>query len=498
MSLLGRGPARAFTQGSFRRRTTIPRPRTLTTQASSPASTAKTALYAGAFAVSAGLFTVYYMDCRSAIHRYILTPLVRSTLDVEAGHKLAVKVLKYGVSPKDQVKDDPVLVGEIWGQEVNNPVGLAAGFDKDGEAIDGLFNLGFSWVEIGSVTPKPQEGNPKPRMFRLEEDDAVINRYGFPSQGHTYVLSRLQERSFEGQESEQASLRHGDLLAVNLGKNKDSPADSIDDFVRGVKTFGPYSDVLVINVSSPNTPGLRGLQNRDSLETLLRGAVKARDELPPSQITHKRPKLLVKLAPDLDELQLVEIADVIQQTKVDGVILSNTTIQRPNHLINANKHEVGGLSGPPVKPYALKALKTLRANLPASIPIIGCGGISSGQDALEFARAGATLVQLYTRFGYEGAGTARRIKDELVVELRKEGKTWKQVVAESVDKTSLKHSPLNDEVKLVESAVSQLIKEAEHLKALLGKLGEKIEKEAPLPPDHSIELGEAQASVLQT
>jgi dihydroorotate dehydrogenase len=237
--------------------------------------------------------------------------------------------------------------------------------------------------------------------------------------------------------------------------------------------------------------------------------------LKPSTITGKQPKLLVKLAPDLDELQLVEIADVIQQTKVDGVILSNTTIQRPNHLINgmshfttdrmpphraspANKHEVGGLSGPPVKPYALKALKTLRANLPASIPIIGCGGISSGQDALEFAKAGASLVQLYTRFGYEGAGTARRIKDELVAELKKEGKTWKQIVAESINTTSLQQSHLNGGLNFAETTVSQLIKEAEHLKGLLSKLGEKIEREAPLPSDHSIELGEAQASVLQT
>ena len=159
---------------------------------------------------------------------------------------------------------------------------------------------------------------------------------------------------------------------------------------------------------------------------------------------------------------------------------------------------MGGLSGPPVKPYALKALKTLRANLPASVPIIGCGGISSGQDALEFARAGATLVQLYTSFGYEGVGTARRIKDEIVAELKKEGKTWKQIVAESVDRSSLQRSPLHDEVKVGEAAISQLIQEAEHLKGLLEKLGDKIEKEANLPSNHSIELGEAQASVLQT
>ncbi|KAG2011750.1 dihydroorotate dehydrogenase [Coprinopsis cinerea AmutBmut pab1-1] len=336
MTLLHRGTLRLAAQRSGKWRAASQTFRSASTKASStPGATLRTVAYAGVFAVSAGLFSIYYFDSRSAIHRYVLTPVLRNVCDAEAGHKLAVKALKYGLAAKDRVEDDPILRGEIWGQEVNNPVGVAAGFDKDGEAIDGLFDLGFSWVEIGSVTPKPQPGNPKPRVFRLEEDQAIINRYGFPSQGHSYVLSRLQERlpPYEPQ-AEQASLRKGDILAVNLGKNKESPADSIDDFVKGVNTFGPYSDVLVINVSSPNTPGLRGLQNRDSLEELLQGVTKARDALAPSPITSKRPKLLLKLAPDLNESQLVEIAEVIRQSKIDGVIVSNTTIQRPKHLIN--------------------------------------------------------------------------------------------------------------------------------------------------------------------
>ncbi|TEB36652.1 dihydroorotate dehydrogenase [Coprinellus micaceus] len=438
-------------------------------------SSARNLLYGAAFAAGLGLFSIYYLDSRSALHRYILTPTLRALVDAETGHKIAVKALKYGVAAKDEGEDDAVIHSEIWGEAVDNPIGMAAGFDKDGEAIDGLFDLGFSWVEIGSVTPKPQAGNPKPRVFRLEEDNAIINRYGFPSQGAAFVLQRLRERLPSwGTTPERASLRPGDILAVNLGKNKDSPADSIEDFVSGVKTFGPLSDVLVINVSSPNTPGLRGLQNKDHLEVLLAGVRKARDELPPSPITSRQPKLVLKLAPDLDEDQLIDIADVVQKAKIDGVIVSNTTIQRPKHLISANKQEVGGLSGTPVKPYSLKALKTLRQHLPASIPLIGCGGISTGADALEFAKAGASLVQLYTSFGYEGVGAPRRIKDELVDELKKEGKTWSQVVNEALNELSAKPSPLNEPVKKGEEAAEQLVKEAEYLKELLAGAGKEV------------------------
>jgi len=350
-------------------------------------------------------------------------------------------------------------------------------------------------VEIGSVTPKPQQGNPKPRMFRLEEDKAVINRYGFPSQGHAFMLSRLKERLPNWEiEFEHASLRPGDLLAVNLGKNKDSPADSIDDFIAGVKTFGPYSDVLVVNVSSPNTPGLRGLQNKEHLEGLLKGVTEARDELKPSHITAKKPKLILKLAPDLDEAQLIDIADLVQKANLDGVIVSNTTIQRPKHLVSSEKTEIGGLSGPPVKPYSLKALKTLRQHLPASIPLIGCGGISSGADALEFAKAGASLIQIYTSFGYDGVGTCRRIKDELVEELKKEGKTWKQVVDESVNSLAAKPSPLLEDIKTGEDAVHQLVNEAKFLKEMLEEVGHKMEGKKEVP--HSIEEAEVQASVV--
>ncbi|KAF8225528.1 hypothetical protein L208DRAFT_1408350 [Tricholoma matsutake] len=432
-------------------------------------------LYATAFLLSTGLFTVYYFDARSALHRYFLTPLLRHTLDAEIGHKVAVKVLKSGLGPRDPLPDDQRLEFKLWEQVLSNPVGLAAGFDKDGEAVDGLFNLGFSWVEIGSVTPKPQPGNPRPRVFHLSEDSGLINRYGFPSQGHTSMLSRLRARipAFQS-EHESAALRPGSVLAVNLGKNKESPPDSIDDFVAGVRTFGPYSDVLVVNVSSPNTPGLRGLQNRELLGQLLAGVTKARDQLPTSEITARKPRLVLKIAPDLDESQLIDIAAVIRDSSIDGVIVSNTTTQRPVNLTDPNKTQIGGLSGAPIKQYSLQALRTLRSYLPASIPLIGCGGISSGADALEYARAGASLVQVYTGFGYDGAGTCRRIKDQLVEELSKEGTTWSQVVESAVGQLSFKgETPRNAEGS-VEGTVGQLILEAQELTRLLDKLDEKI------------------------
>ncbi|KAH0836406.1 Dihydroorotate dehydrogenase-domain-containing protein [Lanmaoa asiatica] len=404
--------------------------------------------------------------------------MLRYAFDAETGHKLAVKVLRSGLAPRDPIKDDESLRSEVFGREITNPVGLAAGFDKDGEAIDGLFNLGFSWVEIGSVTPKPQPGNPKPRVFHLVADSALINRYGFNSQGATAVIPRLRARipAFHDADSNTtAALRPGSVLAINLGKNKTSAAESSEDFVTGVKTFGPFADVLVVNVSSPNTPGLRGLQNRELLEGLLADVTKARNELEPSPVTSRRPRLVLKIAPDLQETQIIEMAKVIRNSAIDGVIVSNTTITRPSSLSDLNKSEVGGLSGKPLMPYSLQALKTLRAHLPSAIPLIGCGGISSGADALEYARAGASLVQVYTGFGYDGVGTCRRIKDELVSLLKAEGNTWSGVVEEAVQTLSWKkpEPQQRNPVETGEATIGKLIEEAEELKMLLDQLADK-------------------------
>ncbi|KAF9219776.1 hypothetical protein BS17DRAFT_798008 [Gyrodon lividus] len=451
--------------------------RTFASSSSSAASPIRNAGYTVLFALSAGLFAAYYFDARSSIHRYVFTPVLRHTFDAETGHKIALKVLRSGLAPRDLLKDDDALRSEVFGQEISNPVGLAAGFDKDGEAIDGLLNLGFSWVEIGSVTPKPQPGNPRPRVFHLPADSALINRYGFPSQGASAVISRLRARIptfHEPEASVTAALRPGSVLAINLGKNKTSAVESSEDFVTGVKTFGAYADVLVVNVSSPNTPGLRGLQNRDLLERLLADVVKARNELEPSPITSRRPRLVLKIAPDLQEAQIIEMAEVIRNSDIDGVIVSNTTITRPSSLIDQNKSEIGGLSGKPLMSYSLRALKTLRTQLPSTIPLIGCGGITSGADVLEYARAGASLTQVYTGFGYDGVGTCRRIKDELVSLLKAEGKTWSGVVDEAIQTLSWKEPKQPAPVQVGEVTIGKLIEEAEELKLLLDRLGEKL------------------------
>ncbi|EJF59337.1 hypothetical protein DICSQDRAFT_89420 [Dichomitus squalens LYAD-421 SS1] len=489
---LGLASTRAIARTSHPPSVVVSR-RAASTSSQQPArSFGRTAAYASLFIVSTGVFAAYYFDCRAAVHKYVVTPVIRYTLDPEAGHKLAVRVLSSGFAPRDMVPDDEVLKVELWDEELANPVGLAAGFDKHGEAIDGLFDLGFGWVEIGSVTPKPQPGNPKPRIFHLPDDSALINRYGFPSEGHAAVLARLRSRlpalfsyaSDPANESplhgqEHASLRSNALLAVNLGKNKSSPPDSIADFVAGVRTFGPYADALVVNVSSPNTPGLRGMQSRALLQELLSGVVATRDEVTATSSHSHRPRLLVKIAPDLTEPEITDVAAAVLATGgIDGVIVSNTTIQRPPSLSDPNKVEVGGLSGPPLKPLSLTTLRTLRGLLPASVPLIGCGGISSGVDALEFARAGAAAVQLYTAFGYQGPGTARQIKDELTELLRKEGKTWREVVREAVAEHSLReqqpaesHAPSGGE-----SSVHVLTQEAQKLKQLLDELGQRMEK----------------------
>ncbi|KAI0310314.1 hypothetical protein OF83DRAFT_884011 [Amylostereum chailletii] len=443
----------------------------------SPASGLRTGAYVTLFALSSGLFAVYYFDSRAAIHRYLLTPAIRYGFDAETGHKLAVRVLGSGLGPKDKGADDPRLKTELWGTTLANPVGLAAGFDKDGQAIDGLFDLGFSWVEIGSVTPKPQPGNPPPRVFHLPEDAALINRYGFPSDGHTSVLTRLRARlpAFPTPAQEtSAALRPERLLAVNLGKNKTSALDSPEDFVAGVKAFAPYADVLVVNVSSPNTPGLRGLQQRDLLQSLLDSVTTARDQVSSSSPTSPRPKLVLKIAPDLSESELADVgAAVTANGGIDGVIVSNTTVARPASLHNPNKTQAGGLSGAPLHALSLAALRTLRTHLPASIPLVGCGGVSTGADALAFARAGAAFVQLYTEFGYGGAGAVRRIKDEIAWELQREGTTWGEVVTEAVGRLSLKKKRANKE-----EGVRELIEQAEELRGLLDALAGRMGGEA--------------------
>ncbi len=326
-------------------------------------------------------------------------PLVRA-LDPEQAHLLAIRALRVCgpfLRPGD---DDPILATRLWGLNFTNPIGIAAGFDKHAEVPGALRALGFGFVEIGSVTPRPQPGNPRPRVFRLHEDDAVINRYGFNSDGIEAVAARLASRQRAG------------VLGVNLGKNKET-VDAADDYVKGVAALASGADYVVNNVSSPNTPGLRALQSRAALDELV-ARVQAAMPAP------ARP-LLVKIAPDLTPEDLADVADVAQARALDGIIISNTTIARPETLRGAAKTEAGGLSGRPLFERSTAMLRVMRGLTEGRVPLIGVGGVASGNDAYAKLRAGASLVQLYTALAFHGPGLIGRIKRDLAALLRRDG-----------------------------------------------------------------------------
>lgn len=383
---------------------------------------------------AAGSLAFYALDPRSAVHEYVFCPLLRTFTNAETSHRVAVRLLKYGLVPSLSAADrertlkmSGLLGIDVFGKRLDHPIGLAAGMDKNGEGVDGLFGLGFLYVEVGLVTPEPQPGNPQPRFFRLPRDRAVINRYGFNSEGHFAVLANLRRREarrLNESLNESKSLGSG-VLAVNLGKNK--TGDEVEDYVTGVRRFANHADVLVVNVLLPNTPGLRDLQNEAKLTNLLKKVVDERN-----YAAHK-PPLMVKVAPDLTEPEIASVAAAAKAAKVDGIIMSNTTVQRPAMISDpAVQKETGGLSGPPLKLLLLKALKTLRKHTRDSdLVLVGCGGISSAEDILEFGKAGASFVQLYTAFAYKGPGLPVSLRDDLARLLLKEGKTWLEVVASS-------------------------------------------------------------------
>ncbi|XP_056641455.1 dihydroorotate dehydrogenase (quinone), mitochondrial [Diorhabda sublineata] len=368
---------------------------------------------AGGYASLAG---ISYYRGEESFYKKIVMPLVH-LLDAEQAHNIAVYISKYRLVPKSKYKDPPSLKVDIFGREFTNPIGIAAGFDKDAKAVLGLKDIGFGFVEIGSVTPIPQSGNPKPRVFRLVQDAAVINRYGFNSEGHDQVLNRIKSIRNSGEDV---------ILGVNLGKNKNSVND-VDDYVKGILTFGPVADYLVINISSPNTPGLRSMQKKEILTKLLTATLEARNGL---QI-EKKPPLLLKLAPDLSTNEKKDIADVLEQKscRVDGLIICNTTIERPSTLLEESKHEIGGLSGKPLREKSTEMIKEMKTL--TNLPIIGVGGISSGEDAYEKIKAGAVLVQIYTAMIYEGPTIVTRIKKDLAELLMKDDL---QNVSEAVGK----------------------------------------------------------------
>ncbi|XP_057478356.1 dihydroorotate dehydrogenase (quinone), mitochondrial [Actinidia eriantha] len=353
-------------------------------------------------------------------------------LDAEVAHRLAVSAAARGWVPKEKRPDSSILELDVWGRRFSNPIGLAAGFDKNAEAVEGLLGLGFGFVEVGSVTPVPQEGNPKPRIFRLRQEGAVINRCGFNSEGIVVVAKRLGAQHGKRKLDETSStstssneeVKHGGkagpgILGVNLGKNKISE-DAAADYVQGVHTLSQYADYLVINVSSPNTPGLRQLQGRKQLKDLVKKVQAARDEMQWGE--EGPPPLLVKIAPDLSKQDLEDIAAVSLALRVDGLIISNTTISRPDPVSkNLVAKEPGGLSGKPLFTLSTNILEEMYILTKGKIPLIGCGGVSSGEDAYKKIRAGATLIQLYTAFAYGGPALIPQIKAELARCLERDG-----------------------------------------------------------------------------
>ena len=330
----------------------------------------------------------------------LLRPLV-FRMNAERAHRATIAALKLRSGTGFPPEPDwaPALETTVAGLHFPNPVGLAAGFDKDAEVFGPMLDLGFGFVEIGTVTPRPQEGNPKPRLFRLEEDCAVINRMGFNNQGQAAAHERLTSRWGKG------------LVGVNIGANKDSP-DRIADYVDGVRAMADVASYITINISSPNTPGLRQLQDEGALNALLSAIDEARGD--------KVPPVFLKVAPDLGEGEPDQIVRVVQQHRIDAIIVSNTTVSRPP-LRSRHASEQGGLSGEPLKALALKALREFRAASGGEIPLIGVGGIASVDDAWERIRAGASLVQLYSAMVYQGPGIARRIARGLAGRVKSEG-----------------------------------------------------------------------------
>ncbi|WP_417839285.1 quinone-dependent dihydroorotate dehydrogenase [Tritonibacter scottomollicae] len=326
---------------------------------------------------------------------------VMHRLDPETAHGLSIKALKSGLTPCPGPVTSPRLKTEIAGLSLPNPVGLAAGFDKNAEALSALTQAGFGFIEVGAATPRPQPGNPKPRLFRLSEDRAAINRFGFNNEGMEAVGARLAQRPKDG------------VIGLNLGANKDSD-DRAQDFARVLSHCGAHLDFATVNVSSPNTEKLRDLQGKAALSALLAGVMEAREGL-------DRPiPVFLKIAPDLDEAGLDDIADVARESGIDAVIATNTTLARDD-LKSAQRDEMGGLSGAPLFEKSTRVLAQLSTQLDGAVPIIGVGGISSAEDAYAKIRAGASAVQFYTALVYGGLSLAAEIANGLDALLARDG-----------------------------------------------------------------------------
>jgi dihydroorotate dehydrogenase len=346
----------------------------------------------------------------------IARPLLH-LLDPEAAHAATLWALKQGLAGRSVATDDPILATRVWDLDFRNPLGLAAGFDKDAEVADAMLALGFGFVEAGTVTPLPQPGNPRPRLFRLTEDQGVINRFGFNSKGLAAFVAHLANRRRAGARG---------IVGANVGKNRDV-TDAAGDYSQGIEAVCNHADYLVCNLSSPNTPGLRNLQARDQMQEVIARVMAARQRA--SAGASRVPPLLLKVGPDLDGDAIRDIAEVALASKIDGLIVGNTTVERPSTLRSPHAQESGGLSGLPLLTRADACLAEMYRCVGGRIPIIGCGGVASGAHAYAKIRAGASLVQLYSALVYHGPELINRVKHDLSQHLRADGY---QSVAEAV------------------------------------------------------------------
>lgn len=314
-------------------------------------------------------------------------------MDAETAHRATINALKFGLVPSAGPSPDSLAI-RFCGLDLPNPIGMAPGFDKNAEVFGPLAKAGFGFVEVGTVTPRPQQGNPTPRVFRIPEVMGVVNRLGFNNEGHEAAFERLKNRA------------PGPVVGINIGANKDS-TDFVADYVAGVKTFSPLADYLTANISSPNTPGLRDLQSEDALRRLLAALVETRAAQP------RQTSLLLKIAPDLEQSEMDSIARTVLESGIDGLIVSNTTLSRDGVTGFQNANEAGGLSGRPLFNLATQRLAQMRLRLGPDFPIIGVGGIHSAQSAIAKLEAGANVVQLYSALVYGGLEMVEEIKSGL-------------------------------------------------------------------------------------